>query len=252
MEVSKMKESGWKSAGSCWPSAMSRVSHVPGGPGSGPPPPPRFWCCRVRNRKVLFTRNELSPSALPLTHVTDSDSPAAAGVWGHSIHMWEAPPPTQFNSIRTNPPEGGGPVMAEEEDRRSSLFTEMYKSRNQLRPPGLDFTLARPGAVVWYEPSPAGVGLSRAHLTGVTPRTPHRGAAQGFGAHDARQLALTHLVVHGGKARTGPVICRQKPDLLLITEGKTLFWETVQRLDQKLYHENKVFVFKSKDTYLWG
>lgn len=73
-----------------------RVLHVPPGPGSGPPPLQRFWCCWVWSRQAegRLTRNELSHVAPPLTRVTDSDSPATAGVCGHSIHMWEALPPT--------------------------------------------------------------------------------------------------------------------------------------------------------------
>ena len=72
-----------------------RVLHVPLGPGSGPPPLQRFWCCWVWSRRAegRLTRNELSHVAPPLTRVTDSDSPATAGVCGHSIHMWEALPP---------------------------------------------------------------------------------------------------------------------------------------------------------------
>ena len=45
-------------------------------------------------QRAALTRNELSHVAPPLTRVTDSDSRAAAGVRGHSIHMWEALPPT--------------------------------------------------------------------------------------------------------------------------------------------------------------
>lgn len=79
------------------------------------------------------------------------------------------------------------------------------KSRRSRRE-GADFTLAGPGAVVWDEASPAGIGLGRAHLTGVTPRPPHRGTAQGLRAHDARELALAHLVVHGGEAGSRTVV----------------------------------------------
>lgn len=71
---------------------------------------------------------------------------------------------------------------------------------------GADFTLAGPGAVVWDEASSAGIGLGRAHLTGVTPRPSHRGTAQGLRAHDARELALAHLVVHGGEAGSRTVV----------------------------------------------
>lgn len=84
------------------------------------------------------------------------------------------------------------------------------KQRERHRRWGADFTLARPGAVVWYEPSSTGVRLSRAHLTGVTPCSSHCGAAQSLCAHNACELALTHLVIHGGKARPSAVICRGK------------------------------------------
>lgn len=66
--------------------------------------------------------------------------------------------------------------------------------------------MAGPGAVVWDEASSAGIGLGRAHLTGVTPRPSHRGTAQGLRAHDARELALAHLVVHGGEAGSRTVV----------------------------------------------
>lgn len=75
---------------------------------------------------------------------------------------------------------------------------------------GTDFTLAGPSAVVWYEPSSAGIRLGWAHLTGVTPCSSHRGTAQGLGAHDAGELALTHLVIHGGKAGSGTVVWKGK------------------------------------------
>lgn len=66
--------------------------------------------------------------------------------------------------------------------------------------------LACPGAVVRYEPPPARVRLGRTHLAGVTPGPSHCGAAQGLGAHDAGELALTHLVVHRGEAGPGAVV----------------------------------------------
>lgn len=66
--------------------------------------------------------------------------------------------------------------------------------------------LARSSAVVWYEPSSAGVRLCWTHLTGVTPRSSHCGAAQSLCAHNACELALTHLVIHRGKARPGAVV----------------------------------------------
>lgn len=76
-----------------------------------------------------------------------------------------------------------------------------------LREQKEDVTLASPRAVVWDEASPAGMRLSWAHLAGVTPRPAHRGTAQRLGAHDTRELALTHLVVHRGKARPSAVVC---------------------------------------------
>ena len=62
-----------------------------------------FWLRSASPAEVLMllgleqgrlTKNELSHVAPPLTRVTDSDSAATAGVLGHSIHMWEALPPT--------------------------------------------------------------------------------------------------------------------------------------------------------------
>lgn len=82
-------------------------------------------------------------------------------------------------------------------------FPPLAQTRDGL---ALIHILARPGAVVGYEAPPAGLGLGRAHLAGVTPGPAHRGAAEGLGAHDARQLTLAHLVAHGGEARPGPVV----------------------------------------------
>lgn len=66
--------------------------------------------------------------------------------------------------------------------------------------------LAGPSAVVRDEPSPTGVRLSGAHLAGMTPGSSHRGTAQSLSAHDARQLALAHLVIHRGEAWACAVI----------------------------------------------
>jgi len=84
------------------------------------------------------------------------------------------------------------------------------KQKKRQRICGTDFTLARPGAVIWYEPSSTGVRLGRAHLAGVTPRPSHCGAAQSLCAHNACELALAHLVVHRGEARPGAVIYKAK------------------------------------------
>lgn len=73
-----------------------------------------------------------------------------------------------------------------------------------------DFTLASPSAVVWDEASPTGMRLSRAHLTGVTPRPAHCRTAQRLCAHDTCELALTHLVVDWGEARSSAVVCNGK------------------------------------------
>lgn len=70
--------------------------------------------------------------------------------------------------------------------------------------------MAGPGTVVWDEPSATGVRLGGTHLTRVTPRPPHRGTAQRFGANDSCELALAHLVIHRGKAWTSAVVCEDK------------------------------------------
>lgn len=70
----------------------------------------------------------------------------------------------------------------------------------------LILTLACTGADVGDETSSARVGLGRAHLTWVTPRSPDGGATQCLGAHDAAQLTLAHLVVDLCEARPGPVV----------------------------------------------
>lgn len=89
---------------------------------------------------------------------------------------------------------------------RGGTATEEEAKTRRRNSEGPDFTLAGPGAVVWYEPSSAGIRLGRAHLTGVTPSPSHRGTAQGLCAHNASELALTHLVIHRGEAGSGPVV----------------------------------------------
>lgn len=70
--------------------------------------------------------------------------------------------------------------------------------------------MAGPSADIRDEAAAAGLGLGRAHLTGVAPGPPHSGTAQGLGAHNACQLALAHLLVHLGEARACPVIWGKK------------------------------------------
>lgn len=96
---------------------------------------------------------------------------------------------------------------------------------------GADFTLAGPGAVVRDEASSAGIGLGRAHLTGVTPRPSHRGTAQGLRAHDARELALAHLVVHGGEAGSRTVVWNTRR---FQVRGKVEDESTASRAKQKI------------------
>lgn len=92
-------------------------------------------------------------------------------------------------------------------------MTETWENKDKNRKrdsEGTDFTLASTRAVVWYEPSSAGMRLGWAHLTGVTPRPSHCGAAQSLRAHNASELALTHLVIHRGKAWSSAVVCNSK------------------------------------------
>lgn len=100
--------------------------------------------------------------------------------------------------------------LKKEKGGRVTEKKKRQKQKKRQRRWGTDFTLARPGAVVWYEPSSAGVRLGWAHLTGVTPRPSHCGAAQSLCAHNACELALTHLVIHRGEARSSAVVCRGK------------------------------------------
>lgn len=71
-------------------------------------------------------------------------------------------------------------------------------------------TLAGSSANVGDETSSAGVWLGRALLTGVAPRSTNGSAAEGFGADDATELALTHLVVHLRETWPSPVVCGGK------------------------------------------
>lgn len=123
------------------------------------------------------------------------------------------------------------------------------------------FTLAGPRAVVWDEASATGVRLSRAHLTGVTPRPAHCGTAQRLCAHDPRELALTHLVVDRGEARSSAVVCngkkaalssggnsiitnRNRKSLLIVIytqkvgKGKALLWEVIWATVDEVQNQN--------------
>lgn len=71
-------------------------------------------------------------------------------------------------------------------------------------------TLTGSSADVGDEASPAGVWLGGALLTGVAPRSTNGSAAEGFGADDSTELALTHLVVHLGETWPSPVVCGGK------------------------------------------
>lgn len=71
----------------------------------------------------------------------------------------------------------------------------------------VQLTLAGSGANVGDETSSAGVRLGRALLAGVSPRSANGRAAQGFGADNAAELALTHLVVHLCETWPSPVVC---------------------------------------------
>lgn len=66
--------------------------------------------------------------------------------------------------------------------------------------------MAGSGPDVWDEASSAGVRLGGALLTGVAPGSANRSAAQCFGADDAAELALAHLVVHLRETWSGPVV----------------------------------------------
>lgn len=85
-----------------------------------------------------------------------------------------------------------------------------------------ELTLAGPSADIWDEATAAGLGLGRAHLTGVAPGPSHCGTAQGLGAHNARQLALAHLLVHLCETWACPVIWREKSKVYCIIQGTAL------------------------------
>lgn len=66
--------------------------------------------------------------------------------------------------------------------------------------------LAGSSADVGDEASSAGVWLGGALLAGVAPRSANGSAAEGFGADDSTELALTHLVVHLRETWPSPVV----------------------------------------------
>lgn len=140
--------------------------------------------------------------------------------------------PPQFNPIRSNSPgrgwwvemrgwwrqtrrQNGLKQRRHKEDftpkrERGGTLTGREAKNRRRNSEGTDFTLAGPSAVVWYEPSSAGIRLGWAHLTGVTPCPSHGGTAQGLCAHNASELALTHLVIHRGKAGSSTVVWKAK------------------------------------------
>lgn len=88
--------------------------------------------------------------------------------------------------------------------------------------------MAGPSADIWDEAAAAGLGLGRAHLAGVAPRTAHGGTAQGLRADNPGQLALAHLLAHLCETRACPVIwggekrkvhCIIHGTVLVTTEG---------------------------------
>lgn len=84
---------------------------------------------------------------------------------------------------------------------------ENISNHFQAFPPSGRLTLTGSGADVGDEASPAGVRLGGALLAGVPPGPADGGAAEGFGADDPAQLALTHLVADLREARPRPVVC---------------------------------------------
>lgn len=121
--------------------------------------------------------------------------------------MWERGEGGQRGEgVKPGREERGNTVLEGKEREREKSSGGNQRKRQRLS--GTDFTLACPSTVVWYEPSATGVRLGRAHLTGVTPRTSHCGAAQCLCAHNASELTLTHLVIHRGEARPSSVVCR--------------------------------------------
>lgn len=93
---------------------------------------------------------------------------------------------------------------------REGQRLEQKQTKGKRDSNGTDFTLASPCAVVWYKPSSARMRLGWAHLTGVTPCPSYCGTAQSLCAHNACELALTHLVIHRGKAWSSAVVCNSK------------------------------------------
>lgn len=119
-------------------------------------------------------------------------------------------PDEEGEGVKMGREDRGRGLIEDEEGRDSGRKKQRQKQKKRQRRWGTDFTLARPGAVVWYEPSPAGVRLGWAHLAGVTPRPSHCGTAQSLCAHNACELALTHLVIHRGETRPSAVVCGGK------------------------------------------
>lgn len=109
---------------------------------------------------------------------------------------------TETQGVKTEKTEAG---LCTKRERGGTATGREAKNRRR-NSEGPDFTLAGSSAVVWYEPSSAGIRLGWAHLTGVTPCPSHRGTAQGLCAHNASELALTHLVIHGGEAGSRTVV----------------------------------------------
>lgn len=66
--------------------------------------------------------------------------------------------------------------------------------------------MAGAGADVRDEASSAGVRLGGTLLAGVAPGSANGGAAKRFSADDSTELALAHLVVHLGEARSSSVV----------------------------------------------
>lgn len=134
------------------------------------------------------------------------------------------------------------------------------KTEKETRHWGTDFTLARPSAMVWYEPPSAGVRLGWTHLTRVTPCPSNCGAAQSLCAHYACELTLTHLVIHRGKAWPSSVICRSKAKLNydslfpVQTQWKTTMFGSRSSTKSKektisWSGKNKLCEWKSQDIY---
>lgn len=95
----------------------------------------------------------------------------------------------------------------------------MYKKESEFCTCS-NLTLAGSSADVGDKASSAGVWLGGALLTGVAPCSANGSAAEGFGADDSTELALTHLVVHLGETWPSPVVCgrREACNLLLVSD----------------------------------